>query len=220
MYNVTNEDIPGFPKHRSLKFSSSKEADARSRVQGKSYSTGPCGPKGSVKHKVKLTEDFYSNYTCWDRIEPHMGPEEFLDFTRPGNQGRNLAAVSNLLCPWTSTLKPLNEHWAKGLSIVKDKIEYVCRTAATRHKHNSMITRSTRLYKCEICKNIQIPNNTVLVYCYIYHEDAPEETRELWKQTFLRICFVHFVQHGINLKRPFSFEYDFKQKTKNLSCEL
>ena len=173
------------------------------RALGKKKGLGTNSKAYLQNFKVEsLTEDFYSMYPMWDRSVEHLGPEEFLQFTMKGQEGQALAPISNLLCYWPTTLTPINRKWAKGLSIVKNGVELVCRTQTCTQTNNRGIDRQSYLYICEICDNILIPNKSVFVYCYNYKDDCSEEETSKWCDTFLRVCFLHFVNHGENKNRP------------------
>ena len=146
-----------------------------------------------------LPDDFYFEQPWVDRSVPHYGPdelEEYITGSKGNTSGEYLAPISNLLCPWPTTLYPVNEEWAKGLSLIYDGKEFVCRTTACRHELIFPEHRNTKLFTCEVCQNIQIPNATVFVYCYVFQNNAPTNVRRTWPSSFLRVCWTHFLIHG------------------------
>ena len=214
--NRTIHDIPGFPQFRTLLFRD--EPEAKTRVLGNKRDFGHSSSNSSEKYEVNsLMEDFYVEHPWVDRSIPHVGPFEMEMFSQQNNEGQALACLSNKLCPWPTTLFPINDDFAKGLSIVFEKngklVELVARTKACRQTNQNRITRRSRVFFCEVCDNIIVPNISVFNYCYSYHKNATNEEREEWGESFLRVCFVHFVKHGKNNGRYFRVAY--KQNAPN-----
>ena len=130
-----------------------------------------------------------------------MGPNESLEYFQSGAKGECLRGISNLLCPWPTTLYPLNVFWAKGLSIDHDGNEFVCRTVASTQELHHPLNERTPLFSCEVCRNIILPEDGVVVYCFNYSDNVHPEDQSKWHDTFLRVCFIHFVIHGVDKKR-------------------
>lgn len=208
--NLAYFDIPGCPRHTSLSCSGSRAAGTdplsvqameRTRIFGRKNKTGTISTQGTVNFPVpSLPEDFYSTYTMWDRTATHMGPTEYTTYLREGG-GQYLASISDKLAPWTSTLFPLNDHWAKKMSITSDGQELVCRTKACRQEFSGEGNEDMVLYFCEVCGNLLLPMYSIFVYCYRYVERAPSYVREAWKRSYVRVCYAHFVNHGENRGR-------------------
>ena len=207
--DLASYDIPGCPKFTDFSVSGSREPRVASRLQrevdrrrtfGRRSNTGTHSPEGTeFCHNASLPEDFYATYLMWDRTANHFGPDEYITFLQ-GNSSF-LAGITDKLCPWPSTLMPTNIFWANRLSLVMGDVELVCRTRASRHNLQFDGDEGTFIYFCEYCGNCITPDATVFVYCYRYTDGAPAEIRRSWAQSFIRVCFMHFANLGVNKGR-------------------
>ena len=176
--------------------------------------TGPCSQHhpGEDCRLPSLTLDFYNIYRWVDWSLFHHGPQEHRDYLEL--EGQLFRGISHRICGWATTIMPLNEHCAKGLSLVYDGKELVCRTKATREKR-FLNQPSGFVYFCEICNNVIVPEVTVIVSCYLYEEGADEFVRAQWRESWLKCCLLHFMTLGEDKGRTNYALYTSKWTVEN-----
>ena len=79
--------------------------------------------------------------------------------------------------------------------------EWVSRSEAKRPEIYWSIKQDTELYQCALCENFMKPNITVTTYAYEYRADHNKEMRELWSESYNKICMIHFMLLGVNRGR-------------------
>ena len=63
-------------------------------------------------------------------------------------------------------------------------------------RHGSRPSSTVAFY--EVCGNICVPERTVIVNCYEYDETAPENIRNQWRDSWLKVCLTHFLAMGVD----------------------
>ena len=162
--------------------------------------TGPISQAraGVDERQSSLPQDFYHYYPYVDWSLPHLGPFEFDDWL--DNEGELYRGLSDRLCGWAATMFPLDKACAKNLSLIHNGRELVCRTVAMRESRRGSRPNATVAF-CEVCGNICVPERTVIVACYVYEENAPDNIREQWRDCWLKVCLNHFLALGQDLGR-------------------
>ena len=194
---LTFYQIPGIKKFENF---FPKTQQDKFRMFGRIVTKGNCSKArvGVDERQESLTQDFYEEYTFVDWSLPHLGPFEFDDYL--DNEGELYRGLSDRLCGWATTLMPINKSCAKGLSIVHEGRELVCRTVAFREPRTGT-KRTSLVFFCEVCGNICLPEKTVIVACYVYEEEAPENVCSQWRDCMLKVCLLHFLALGQDLGR-------------------
>ena len=162
--------------------------------------TGPISQAnaGVDERQASLPEDFYVDYPFVDWSMPHLGPFEFEDWLQ--NRNNIYTGLSDRLCGWATTLFPLDKFCAKNLSLVHNGRELVCRTIAMREQRSGSTSKASVAY-CEVCGNIVVPEKSVIVACYAFEAEAHPNIREQWRDSWLKVCLLHFLTLGKDLGR-------------------
>ena len=111
------------------------------------------------------------------------------------------------LAPWPTTLFPRDVNDAKQLSVIRDGVEYVCRTRADRQKGVDYYTCSSEIFNCVICKDVISTSFHTYVFCFIFEEGPDFQRILLHRKSFLRACHLHFKLEGVRLpgRNPYKF---------------
>ena len=189
---LADDDVPG-----TTQFDESRQARDKRRLFGKKIRSDTITNENTVPFYVaSLGEEFYGKQTWVDKSAPHKGPLEFQEFLT--GEGSYLSSISNKICPWPTTFMPRQRNWALKMSVMFDGLELVCRTKASLHNLKDRLGDGSVAYFCELCGNVLVPNHSVFVYCYLYDNKATQFVRSKWPNSFLRVCYIHFIIHGID----------------------
>ena len=149
----------------------------------------------SDRRSLELGSNLY-RFNSW--IDPGvrcLGPTELSQFLVHCDIG----FLRSNIAPWPATLFPKDAHDVKYRSVIRDGIEYVCRTMALRQTDVKFYTESSEIFSCIICGDVISTPYHTFVNCYRFFKDAPFMLIMNWTKTFLRSCYIHFRIEGVEL---------------------
>ena len=149
----------------------------------------------SDRRSFELGDNLYRFYTWIDPGVRCLGPTELFQFL----DHCDLGFLKGNIAPWPATLFPKDSHDVKYFSVIRDGVEFVCRTMALRQTDVKFYTESSEIFSCCICNDVISTPYHTFVNCYRYMKDAPFMLIMNWTKTFLRSCYIHFKIEGVEL---------------------
>ena len=104
----------------------------------------------SDRRSFELGDNLYRFYSWIDPSVRCLGPNELSQFLLHCDLG----FLRDNIAPWPATLFPKDSHDVKYMSVVRNGVEFVCRTMALRQTDVKFYTESSEIFSCTICGDI------------------------------------------------------------------